>query len=129
MKRSVIIVRHAKSSWSDPSQPDFERPLNDRGKADAPVMAKRLLDRNVRIDAFITSPAKRAKKNSRSFCREYMEKDKEHLILVPSLYHAEPPDFFRAIMEAPDQATTIAIFSSQSRHYSFRESAHQSECG
>ncbi|MBO9636087.1 MAG: histidine phosphatase family protein [Chitinophagaceae bacterium] len=110
MKRSVIIVRHAKSSWSDPSQPDFDRPLNDRGKADAPVMAKRLLDKNVRIDAFITSPARRAKKTAALFAEVY-GKDKEHLILVPSLYHAEPPDFFKAIMQAPDQAATIAIFS------------------
>jgi phosphohistidine phosphatase len=110
MKRSVIIVRHAKSSWNDPSLPDFERPLNDRGKADAPAMAKRLLDKNVRIDAFITSPAKRAKKTAALFAEVY-GKDKEHLILVPALYHAEPPDFFRAITQAPDHAANIAIFS------------------
>lgn len=110
MKRSVIIVRHAKSSWADISQPDFERPLNDRGKADAPAMAKRLLQRQVRIDAFISSPARRAKKTATLFAEQY-GKDKEHLILIPYLYHAEPPDFFRAIAEAPDQATTIAIFS------------------
>ena len=110
MKRSVIVVRHAKSSWSDPSQPDFERPLNDRGKADAPVMAKRLLDRQIQIDAFISSPAKRAKKTATIFAEVYGV-EKEQLILVPSLYHAEPSDFFRTIAAAPDTANTIALFS------------------
>ncbi|MGN6421035.1 MAG: SixA phosphatase family protein [Pseudobacter sp.] len=110
MKRSVIIVRHAKSSWSDISQPDFERPLNDRGKVDAPAMARRLLEKQVRIDAFITSPAKRAKKTATLFAEVY-GKDKDHLIQVPSLYHAEPVDFFRAIAGAPDEAATIALFS------------------
>ncbi len=39
--RSLLIVRHAKSSWDDLSQKYFDRPLNDRGKKDAPAMAKR----------------------------------------------------------------------------------------
>ncbi|MEJ7675052.1 MAG: histidine phosphatase family protein [Chitinophagaceae bacterium] len=41
---------------------DFDRPLNERGKVDAPKMGKRLRKNNVKIDAFISSPAKRAKK-------------------------------------------------------------------
>lgn len=110
MKRSVIIVRHAKSSWSDITQPDFERPLNDRGKADAPAMARRLLEKQVRIDAFITSPAKRAKKTAALFAEVY-GKDRDHLIQVPALYHAEPADFYRAIADAPNEAATIALFS------------------
>ncbi|NML20147.1 histidine phosphatase family protein [Pseudoflavitalea sp. G-6-1-2] len=110
MKKSVIVVRHAKSSWSDISQPDFERPLNDRGKADAPAMAKRLLDKNIQIDAFITSPAKRAKKTATLFAEVYGI-EKEQLIQVPSLYHAEPSDFFRTIAQAPESANTIAVFS------------------
>jgi phosphohistidine phosphatase SixA len=42
--KTLIIVRHAKSSWANPDQTDFERPLNDRGNRDAPEMAKRLLE-------------------------------------------------------------------------------------
>ena len=41
--KHLYLVRHAKSSWSDTSLPDFDRPLNDRGKKDAPEMARRLL--------------------------------------------------------------------------------------
>jgi phosphohistidine phosphatase len=58
----LLLVRHAKSDWNDPLQKDFDRPLNERGKRDAPLMAHRLLDKNISIDAFIASPAKRAKK-------------------------------------------------------------------
>ena len=59
--KTLYIIRHAKSSWGDFSLPDFERPLNERGKKDAPEMAKRLLDKKINIDAFVSSPAKRAK--------------------------------------------------------------------
>jgi len=60
--KSLLLIRHAKSDWADASLKDFDRPLNDRGKRDAPVMAHRLLDKKVKIDAFISSPAKRVKK-------------------------------------------------------------------
>ena len=109
MKR-VIIVRHAKSSWDDASLPDFERPLNERGKHDAPMMAKRLRDRKVDIDAFITSPAKRAKRTATLFAKEY-NIDKDDVILVDALYHAAPEEFYKAIEKAPNKAKTIALFS------------------
>ena len=38
MKR-LTLIRHAKSNWNDPDLTDFERPLNGRGRRDAPVMA------------------------------------------------------------------------------------------
>ena len=42
MKRTLFLVRHAKSSWDSLDLPDTERPLADRGKRDAPMMGKRL---------------------------------------------------------------------------------------
>ena len=48
--KTLIIVRHAKSSWANPDQTDFERPLNDRGNRDAPEMAKRLLEKKININ-------------------------------------------------------------------------------
>ena len=109
MKR-VIIVRHAKSSWDDASLPDFERPLNERGKHDAPVMARRLKEKKVEIDAFITSPAKRAQKTASLFAKEFGQ-SKDDLILVDALYHAGPEEFYQAVEKAPAKAKTIAIFS------------------
>jgi phosphohistidine phosphatase len=108
--KSVIIVRHAKSSWDSAVISDFDRPLNDRGKEDGPKMAKRLLDKKISIDAFISSPAKRAKRTATYFATEYGVK-KEDLILVPELYHPAPEAFFEAIAKAPPTAKTIALFS------------------
>jgi len=107
--KSVIIIRHAKSSWDNDGESDFDRPLNDRGKDDAPKMAKRLLERNVTIDAFISSSAKRARKTAALFIKEY-NGEKDEIILVPELYLAGPNAFYDAIAQAPASAKTIALF-------------------
>jgi phosphohistidine phosphatase len=106
--KSVIIIRHAKSSWDNVGESDFDRPLNDRGKEDAPRMAKRLLERDVTIDAFISSSAKRARKTAALFIKEF-NGDKEDIILVPDLYLAGPDAFYDAIAKAPASAKTIAL--------------------
>ena len=67
----LLIIRHAKSNWDIETLNDFERPLNERGKKDAPVMAQKLKERNILIDAFVASPAKRAKKTAELFIEEY----------------------------------------------------------
>ena len=106
----LLLVRHAKSSWGDFSIKDIDRPLNDRGKNDAPIMAKRLLKKGITIDAFISSPAKRARKTAELFLKEY-NAGKDHLILFDALYLAGVSDFNQVISKTDDQFTTIAIFS------------------
>ena len=59
MKR-LVVVRHAKSSWKDPGLRDFDRPLNKRGKTDAPEMGRRLARRSLIPDRLLASPARRA---------------------------------------------------------------------
>ena len=108
--KTVLLVRHAKSSWDDISLSDFERPLNDRGKKNAPEMAERLLNKKIAIDAFLSSPAKRAKKTAEIFAKTY-KREKEDVLLVPELYEAHPDDFVKAIENAPGNASCIAVFS------------------
>ncbi|WP_205512943.1 SixA phosphatase family protein [Longitalea arenae] len=108
--KSVIIIRHAKSSWDHSDLSDFDRPLNERGKEDAPKMANRLLERNIKIDAFISSSAKRARKTAALFIKEFGG-HKEDIILVPELYLAGPDAFYTAIAQAPEKANTIALFA------------------
>ena len=108
--KTVILIRHAKSSWDDPSMSDFDRPLNERGKKDAPEMAARLLKRKQKVDAFISSPAKRAKKTAAIFAREYGI-DKDDLVLVEKLYHASERDFLEVISQLPETLENIAVFS------------------
>lgn len=62
--KTLYFIRHAKSSWKDPLLKDFDRPLNSRGRRDAPFMAKRLKHFNVMPDLILSSPALRAKKTA-----------------------------------------------------------------
>ena len=59
--KKIIIMRHAKSDWSDGSLRDFDRPLNDRGRNAAPIMGKEIKERGLTPDLIISSPALRAK--------------------------------------------------------------------
>jgi len=108
--KTLLLIRHAKSSWDIGSLNDFDRPLNDRGKKDAPTMAKRLLSKKINIDAFVASPAKRAKKTAELFCKEY-GKGEDDIIFITKLYHASPDIFFEVIDELDNGFNTVAIFS------------------
>lgn len=110
MSKQLLLIRHAKSSWADFSIKDFDRPLNDRGKKDAPVMAKRLVDKKIAIDAFISSPAKRARKTAEYFIAEY-EQQKKEIIFIDELYLATPSVFASIVGKVSDQYNTIAVFS------------------
>ncbi|MGR2752696.1 SixA phosphatase family protein [Agromyces arachidis] len=59
--KTLVLVRHAKSSWGDPAIPDHDRPLNDRGRRDAPEMGRRLRERGTAPDAILSSTAARAR--------------------------------------------------------------------
>ena len=108
--KKLIVVRHAKSSWALIGQKDFDRPLNERGKKDAPEMAKRLLDAEVKIDAFVSSTAKRALKTCKAFVEAY-RRDKEEIILVDELYHAPSSVFYETIENFNDANMAVAVFA------------------
>ncbi len=59
--KTLYLVRHAKSSWNDPTLSDQQRPLNKRGLRNAPEMAARLSDCDTHVDQIICSPANRAR--------------------------------------------------------------------
>ncbi|MEO8763782.1 MAG: histidine phosphatase family protein [Ginsengibacter sp.] len=106
----LLLVRHAKSSWDNLQITDFERSLNDRGKKDAPLMAERVKERKIKIDRFVSSPAKRAKKTAGIFMDEYGVQEKS-LVLVPSLYEASVKDFYDAVENLSDKDDSVALFS------------------
>lgn len=108
--KTLLIVRHAKSSWDIGSLNDFERPLNERGKKDAPMMARRLLAKQVTIDAFVSSPAKRAKKTAELFSSAYGKNDEE-VIYMSMLYHAPSEVFFEVVEQLDDKFSKVALFS------------------
>ena len=63
----LALVRHAKSDWGDAALSDHDRPLNDRGMRDAPVMAARLADSGFRPDVILASTARRARTTAEAF--------------------------------------------------------------
>ncbi|MBX9784185.1 MAG: histidine phosphatase family protein [Chitinophagaceae bacterium] len=107
--KTVLLIRHAKSSWADAGMDDFDRPLNERGKTDAPAMAQRLVKRNIIIDAFISSTAKRARKTCLYFMEAY-QRNKEDMIAMQQLYLAPPEIFYECIAELDNEFSNIALF-------------------
>lgn len=104
------MIRHAKSSWENFAVTDEERPLNARGKKNAPEMAKRLQKKHITVNAFLSSPAKRARDTAEYFTEAYGVSAKS-IIIVPELYLANADAFTAAIRSAPPKAATIAVFS------------------
>ena len=109
--KSLLIIRHAKSSWDDFSQKDFDRPLNSRGKKDAPEMARRVRRQmNVKLDAILSSPANRALSTARLFADEF-EVKKKNIIEWPDLYDASISKFYKAVEALNDDFDSVALFS------------------
>jgi phosphohistidine phosphatase len=108
--KQLILIRHAKSDWGNANLSDFDRPLNERGKRDAPVMAQRLVDKKITIDAFVASPAKRAAKTAKIFA-EIFNRKKEDILFIEKLYLADPPVFFDVIASLSDKFNSVAVFS------------------
>jgi len=108
--KTLLLIRHAKSSWDTPSQKDFDRPLNDRGHHDAAAMAERLLDKGIEIDAFISSTANRALSTAKYFAKAY-NRSEHSIIKASELYEAQFDVFFDVISKLDDAFNSVAIFA------------------
>jgi len=62
--KSLLVLRHAKSSWKHPELADHDRPLNKRGQRDAPRMGELLREQDMIPDLIISSTAKRARQTA-----------------------------------------------------------------
>lgn len=108
--KTIYLVRHAKSSWENTAVSDFDRKLNERGLRDAPEMGNRLHKKVHHIDAFISSPAKRAKKTCKFFCKAFGA-DEEKIIYIDALYLASSQTFTQVISWLDDELKSVALFS------------------
>jgi phosphohistidine phosphatase len=98
----VLLLRHAKSSWKNPDLADHDRPLNKRGKHDAPLMG-RLLKRE---DIIISSTATRARATAEAVAKAY----KGEIVLNKSLYAAGPEAYLGVIHDLSDEGVRVLIF-------------------
>lgn len=107
-RRRLTLLRHAKSSWQDDSLKDRERPLNERGERDAPMMGRRMLARNARPTLILTSPAVRARHTARLVARE-IGYPREFLQREEALYLASPDDIVAVVARQDDQLRDIIV--------------------
>jgi len=95
--KTLTLVRHAKSSWNDTTLSDRKRPLNKRGKHDAPIMGRRILDHGIRPSLILSSPATRAWTTARTIAAE-LSYPLEFLQQEDSLYLASLDDFLDVLV-------------------------------
>lgn len=107
--KELILVRHAKSSWNNPGLSDHDRPLNNRGKRDAPVMAQYLFEDLDKVDAIISSTAVRAKLTAKHF-QKVFEDSLEFVDSTEDLYHASSDDILEVVSAIADQHNRVLIF-------------------
>lgn len=108
MERTLVVIRHAKSSWSNPGQTDFERPLNDRGEHDAPLMGKRLKDLGLIPDLIVSSPAKRARQTAKRIA-DTIGYEKNEIAFVEELYHCTPEILMKTVSGLDEKYARVFI--------------------
>jgi len=108
MERTLVMIRHAKSSWANPLQSDFERPLNERGEKDAPMMGERLKKKGYLPDLIISSTAKRAKQTAKRIA-QVLGYDESKVVWYEKLYHCIPLVFEEVLYEIADDVNTVFI--------------------
>jgi len=106
--KTLVMIRHAKSSWANPLQSDFERPLNERGKEEAPAMGKKLKELKVIPDLIVSSTAKRTRQTAKRIA-EATGYDADHIKWEEKLYHCIPSVFEEVIFEVSDAVNTVFI--------------------
>ena len=102
VNKTLILVRHAKSSWNNPGLSDEERPLNTRGERDAPRMGDWLSATGIQPDLMVASPAQRARSTAVHIARALGRQD-HSIVIDQQLYFTGVHGMLRAI-EAVDDA-------------------------
>ena len=101
MGRRVLVMRHAKSSWSETGQSDFDRKLARRGKRDATRMGQELFQRGVVPDVIVSSGAKRARSTAKRVVKSI--EFSGDIVYAPDLYGGGVNACLAALSGLPDE--------------------------
>ncbi|MBA4405826.1 phosphohistidine phosphatase [bacterium] len=107
--KTLYLIRHAKSSWDDTNQTDFERPLNKRGEHDTPIMAKVLSNVNLSSGLVISSPANRAYTTAQIFMEKLLFPS-EKIITDNRIYEAGIRELMTLVREIDNRIETVLLF-------------------
>ncbi|SHE59816.1 phosphohistidine phosphatase [Microbulbifer donghaiensis] len=99
--KKLTLIRHAKSSWDNPSLDDFGRPLNKRGIRDLPAMAQRVRDSGLVPDRLLTSGAVRALTTAEALVVS-LELNSDQVLVQPELYAASHQSLLRHLQLQDD---------------------------
>jgi phosphohistidine phosphatase len=105
--KTLLVLRHAKSSWSDPARDDHERPLNERGRRDAPRMGDLVREYRLIPDLIISSDAVRAQLTAEAVAEA--ARYAGQILLDRRLYVASPADILSLLQTVRENAETIMI--------------------
>lgn len=104
-QKTIVFIRHAKSSWTDLSMRDYDRPLDSRGLSDAPIMARKLMELGIKPDLIVSSGAKRAQETAAFFSKEA---DLPYVI-EENLYHAPPSSYMSVVNSLAEKINTVCL--------------------
>lgn len=107
--KKLFLIRHAKSSWEEPAKTDLERPLNKRGKRDAPFMGKLLKKENFIPDLIITSPAVRALTTAKIFADETGYPEKK-IVIENDIYESGIKEIEAVVQKIDSDYKTVFVF-------------------
>ena len=113
-------MRHAKSSWDFEELSDHDRPLNNRGRKDAPLMGRELMSREVAVDLIISSSAVRALTTATLVAKE-LEYDTEKIAVEEDIYKANKQELLTIIKNIPNQFDRVMLTG---HNYSISELAN-----
>ncbi|TGE09788.1 SixA phosphatase family protein [Hymenobacter fodinae] len=106
--KTLYLMRHAKSSWSFDDLTDKERPLNTRGRDDAPAMGQALAERGITLDLVVSSPAVRALSTAALVAKE-VAYPPEKIEVIDRIYEAEVMDLLDVVRQLPDGADSVLL--------------------
>src|SRR5689334_22986953 len=106
--KTLFLVRHAKSSWAHLSLNDFDRPLNARGKKDAPFMGEILYNQHILPDLLLSSPAKRAFSTAKKIAKAIGYKKKE-INTDKDIYDADEDTLLKVIHRQDQKYDSIML--------------------
>jgi phosphohistidine phosphatase len=105
--KTLLVLRHAKSSWNDPELDDHERPLNERGRRDGPRMGELVREYGLVPDLVISSDAVRAQLTAKAVTEA--ARYAGEILLDPRLYLASPADILSLLRTVRENARTVMI--------------------
>ena len=105
--KTLLVLRHAKSSWNEPARDDHERPLNTRGRRDAPRMGGLVREYGLIPDVILSSDAVRARLTAEAVAEA--ARYAGEILLDPHLYLASPADILSLLRTVRENAESVMI--------------------